>query len=390
MSFSRLSKPYDSHIYQASKSRLLDIDDLFKVLLYLLLMKRTVLTPEQRAGKKVQDQYDALQDFYPGKATFFSDQSFADLLNYDEYLQLTYKIMHDVDKIVHDLYQQTATDYILFICKICDLFGVPPEVLRIHPETTIVSKVAELLVYLRNLSQTFNSWTIQCLPQQTLQNMKQYRKLLQFLERVVTDRTFALHNEDYNDLQILLNKSIQDPIDLSTFFSTLEEPSTDRYILTWIHTVMYEMVDDISIEDCLKPIPANFQKKIVKLWKIVHEKLSSEEALSEQLLVFLVNVLPSLVKTKYFLIDCDLFASVGNLVEKLLGTLTEGQYSDFRCGKNEKMSMFLPEDFTAFSSCLLKAIGNLYDDLHDVKNLQDDLDVTLESLIAVHPEKRNE
>jgi len=77
-------------------------------------------------------------------------------------------------------------------------------------------------------------------------------------------------------------------------------------------------------------------------------------------------------------------------VEKLLGTLTEGHYSDFRCGKNEKMSMFLPEDFTAFSSCLLKAIGNLYDDLHDVKNLQDDLDVTLESLIAVHPEKRNE
>lgn len=391
---SGLSPPDDIHIYRTQKRRLwtLDIDDLLKVLLYTIMLKKADLTPEQNAGKEVQDEYDALPDELPKKATFFWDQPVKNLSDHAEYLQLTYKIMYQVDEDVRSLYQQLSSDYLLFICKICELFGVPPDVLEVQPKTTILSKVADLLQYLHHRSQTFNIWTISCLPQQTLQNMKQYRRLLQFLERVVSDRTFALCEENYRHLQIIV-KSLENPIDLSTFFSILEGPSTDRYILTWMNTVMSEMVDVIRIEDCLEQIPKKFQKKIVKLWTIVHKKLSAvsaEEALSEQLLVFLVNVLPSLVKTKYFMIDCDLFASVRELVTNLLGTLTEEQYSDFRCGKNEKMSVFLPEDFTSFSSCLLKAIGKRYDDLHDVKNLQDDSDVTLESLIAVHSEKKNE
>ena len=125
----------------------------------------------------------------------------------------------------------------------------------------------------------------------------------------------------------------------------------------------------------------------MKLWTIVHKKLSAEESISEEILVFLSNVLPFLIKTKYFLIDSDLFVSVRDLVKQRLGTLMEEQYASLRCGK-----LFFPEDFDAFKNCLLKAVSIIYKDLHDVRNLQDDPDATLESLIAVHPEEseRNE
>ncbi len=154
-------------------------------------------------------------------------------------------MMRQANKIVSALFDQSK-GYLPFICKICELFGVPTEVLEIQPETTTVSKVAELLQYLRNRSQTFNDWTIGCVCEETLQNMKQYRRLLEFLHRNVTDRTFALGEKEYNELQSLL-ESLEDPIDLSTFFSTLEGPHTEKFMFIWIGSVMLtrEMIDAI-------------------------------------------------------------------------------------------------------------------------------------------------
>ena len=65
--------PDNIHIYQTQKPRSLklDIDDLVKVLLYTIMLKKADLTSNQSAGKNVQDEYDALPDEHPQKATFF-------------------------------------------------------------------------------------------------------------------------------------------------------------------------------------------------------------------------------------------------------------------------------------------------------------------------------
>jgi hypothetical protein len=252
----------------------------------------------------------------------------------------------------------------------------------------------ELLQYLRHRSQTFNDWTIGCVPCKTLRNMKQYRRLLQFLERVVTDRTFALGEEDYNELKSLL-ELLKDPIDLSTFFSTLEGPHTEKFMIIWIESLMVlnEMFDAIWIEDWhiqiadLDGVSTRLQKKLVKLWKFVHRRLSAEESMSENLLVFLCNILPHLIKTKYFLLDEDLFHSVKELVKKHLETLTEDWYSSLYRSQIEKVSLFFPEDFRVFSICLLSAVSHRHSDLYDVKNLKDDPDATLESLCMTAQQK---
>jgi hypothetical protein len=302
-------------------------------------------------------------------------------------------MMREANKIVSALFDQSK-GYLPFICKVCELLGVPPEVLETQTETTIVSKVADLLQYLRHRSQTFNDWTIGCVPCKTLRNMKQYRRLLQFLERVVTDRAFALGDEAYNELQSLL-ESLEDPINLSTFFSTLEGPHTEKFMIIWIESLMVlnEMFDAIWIEDWhiqiadLVGVSTRLQKKLVKLWKFVHRRLSAEESMSENLLVFLCNVLPHLIKTKYFLLDEDLFNSVSDLVKKHLETLTEDWYSSLYRSQIEKVSLFFPEDFRVFLICLLSAVSHRHSDLHDVKNLQDDPDATLESLCMTAQQK---
>jgi hypothetical protein len=302
-------------------------------------------------------------------------------------------MMREANKIVSALFDQSK-GYLPFICKVCELLGVPPEVLEIQTETTIVSKVVELLQYLRHRSRTFNDWTISCIPSETLQNMKQYRRLLRFLQRVVTDRTFALDEEAYNELQSLL-ESLEDPINLSTFFSTLEGPHTEKFMFTWIESLMVlnEMFDAIWIEDWhiqiadLDVVSTRLQKKLVKLWKFVHRRLSAEESMSENLLVFLCNVLPHLIKTKYFLLDEDLFHSVKELVKKHLETLTEDWYSSLYRSQIEKVSLFFPKDFQDFSIGLFRAVTCLHPDLHDVKNLQDDPDATLEKLCMTAQQK---
>ena len=379
--------PHDSAIFKSPKSKqhTLDLTDLTRVMLYTMFYKTAVLTPQENDGEEVMNTYNKLPDGIQ-KATFFWDLPVRYAPCYDAYLQRTYQMMCAANHAVSGLFDQ-GKGYLPFICKVCELLGVPPEVLEIQPETTIVSKVAELLQFLRHRSQTFNSWTISCIPSETLQNMKQYRRLLQFLQRVVTDRTFALGEDEYQKLQSLL-ELLKDLIDLSTFFSTLEGPHTDKYVFTWIESliVLRKVIDAIWIEDChtrfadLDQISDKLHKKIVKLWKFVHTRLSAEESMSEYLLVFLCNVLPHLIKTKYFLLDEDLFYSVKNLVKRHIKTLTNEQYSILRFGQNENVSLFFPQDFQAFSICLFKAVSCLHPDLHDVKNLQDDPDATLESL----------
>jgi hypothetical protein len=386
--------PPCSKIFELPKSKwtTLDLTNLVKVMLYAMFYKTAVWTPEEMIGKKMQNAYDKLP-VKPKKATFFGDQPVRNAPFYEAYLCRTYQMMRQANEIVSGLVHQKG-GYLPFICKICELFGVPPEVLEIKTETTTVSKVVELLQYLRHRSQTFNDWTIACLCEETLKNMKQYRRLLRFLQRVVTDRTFVLDEEEYEEFLTYL-ALLEEPIDISTFFSSLEGPHTERFMFTWIESLMVlnEMFDAIWIEDWhiqianLDEVSTRLQKKLVKLWKFVHRRLSAEESMSENLLVFLCNVLPHLIKTKYFLLDEDLFYSVKQLVISHLETLTNEQYSILRCGKNENVSLFFPEDFQAFSIGLFRAVSCLHPDLHDVKNLQDDPDATLESLCMTAQQK---
>ena len=386
--------PRDSEIFKLPKSiwHTLDLTDLVRVMFYAMLYKTAEWTPEERIGKEMQDDHDALPRG-PEKANFFWHQPVGNASYYGAYLQRTYEMMRKANEIVSGLFDQSK-GYLPFICKICELFGVPPKVLEIQTETTIVSKVAELLQYLRHRSQTFNDWTIACIPSETLRNMKQYRRLLQFLERVVTDRTFALGEKEYKELKSLLG-SLEDPIDLSTFFSTLEDPHSEKFMFIWIESLMVlrEMFDAIWIEDWhnqiadLDKVSTKIQKILVKLWKFVHRRLSAEESMSENLLVFLCNVLPHLIKTKYFLLDEDLFHSVKELVKKHLETLTKDWYSSLYRSQIAKVSPLFPEDFQTFSICLLSAVSHLHSDLHDVKNLQDDPDAKLESLCMTKQQK---
>jgi hypothetical protein len=362
----------------------LSVPNLMKVMIYTIMLKSSKLTSEQRAGKELQDRHDELPES-PEKRTFFWDMSLVDLQYYTAYMKLTHELMDKVDSVVLGLYDQEG-EYLPFICKICELLGVPPEVLAIHSKTTTVSKVAELLQYLRHLSQTFDEWATPLQPEQTLQKLKQYRRLLEFLYRIVTDKTYVLGDNGYEELESRIS-SLE--IDLSTFFSTLEGPNTDRYIFRWIESVMLsrEMGDALWLEvwhtrpNNLDEVSDKLQKKLVKLWTIVFTRISDEKVSFEDSLVFLANVLPHLIRTKHFLEDRELNE---NLVKALLihtiPTVESPQdvYAEVLAKHPETFKIF-PRTFTKFRSILTMTIY-LWKDLKDVKALQEDPTATFETL----------
>jgi len=376
--------PYDSKIFGNKKREWneLFLPDLLKVMLYAMFYKTAVWTEGEKIGKVMQEQHDALPDWEPKKNTFFWDQPVGNASYYGAYLQRTYEMRHKANQIVRELFDQKGV-YLPFICKICELLGVPPEVLAIHSKTTTVSKVAELLQYLRHLSQTFDEWATPLQPEETLQCLKQYRKLLQFLQRIVDDRTYVLGNEEYNELKSHL-------ADLATFFSTLEGPNTDRYNLIWIQSIMLsgKMRDALWIQDWhtepthLDEVSDKLQKKLVKLWTIVIKKITDlcEKDLFEDSLVFLANVLPHLIRTKYFLEDRELKENLSKALVGIIPNVESPQdvYAEILAKHPETLKMF-PSTFTIFRSILTAPI-HVWENLRDVKVLQEKPTTTLATL----------
>jgi hypothetical protein len=299
--------------------------------------------------------------------------------------------MDDANSVVSDLFKQEG-GYLPFICKICELFGVPPEVLAIQSGTTTVSKVAELLQYLRHRSETFDDWTCVCRSEETLQSLKDYRRLLQFLQRIVTDRTFALCEEECQELQLSL--------------SSLEGPHTDRFILAWIHSEMLsrDMIDALWIDDWktqgsdLDQVSDKLQRKLVKIWKCIHSNILKKKDSLQELLVFLANVLPFLIKTKHFLIDEELKKSVStnflrlsiwiNMKAIKAESTAEIVYQEMIGSRPEIFKIF-PDTFEKFREIFPMTVycwdGKF---LYDVKAHQNDPNATLESLYKVFLEQR--
>ena len=369
---------------QRRKWDTLSVPKLVKAMIYVIMLKSSKLTPEQCAGKKLQDRHDELPESSE-KRIFFWDMSFECSQYHTAYIQLTDKIMDEADLVVLGLHDQEG-GYLPFICKICELLGVPPEVLAIHSKTTTVSKVAELLQHLRHLSQTFDEWATPLQPEKTLQELKQYRRLCEFLQRIVTDKTYVLGDEGYDELKSHL-------ADLSTFFSTLEGPNTQKYILIWIESVMLsrEMGDALWIEDWhtspnhLDKVSDKLQKKLIKLWTIVlkkiSDKISDEKVSFEDSLVFLANVLPHLIRTKYFLEDRELKDNLSRALLRriiLLVKSPQDVYAEILAKHPETLKMF-PELYRKFRSILTAPI-HVWENLRDVKVLQEKPTTTLETL----------
>lgn len=367
-----LLPPHGSKIFSTTKDKRNKLcpPDLLKVMLYTMFYKTAEWTPEEEAGKQIQEQHDALPNWEPKKNTFFWDQPVGNALYYGAYLQRTYQMMHDANEIVRGLFDQDG-GYLPFICKICELFGVPPEVLEIQPETTTVSKVVELLQYLRHLSQTFDECDT------PFQELKQYRRLLEFLHRIVTDKTYVLGDEGYEELKSHISS-------LETFFSTLEGPNTGRYIFRWIKSVM--LSEELRIEDWhtrpvhLDEVSDKLQRKLVKLWTIVLTRISDEKVSFEDSLVFLANVLPHLIRTKHFLEDRELKENLSKALVGIIPNVESPQdvYAEILARHPETFKMF-PRLFTKFRSILAMTI-HLWKNLRDVKALQENSTATLECL----------
>ena len=380
--------PYDSKIFGMPKGEWnkLFLPDLIKVMLYAMFHKTAEWTPDEKIGKKIHEKHNALPDWDPKKRTFFWDQPVGNAHYSQAYQQRTYEMMHKANEIVRGLFDQNK-GYLPFICKICELLEVPPELLAIQPDTTEVSKVAELLQYLQHRSRTFEEWTYGCQAEEALQCLKQYRRLLQFLQRIVDDRTYVLCDEEYKELQSYLS-SLGNSIDLATFFSTLEGPNTDRYILKWIQCIMLsrEMRDALWIEDWhtkpthLESVFGKLQRKLVKLWTIVLTRISDETDLFEDLLIFLANVLPHLIKTKHFLDDVNLKDDLFRALVGIIPNVESPQdvYAEILAKHPETFKMF-PRLFTKFRSILMMTVF-CSKNLNDVKTLQEDPDATLEIL----------
>lgn len=386
--------PFDLEIFSRRKDKRneLFLDDLLRVMLYTMFYKTAEWTKGEKIGKAMQEQHDALEDCDKRKPLFFWDhQPVGNAPYYGAYLQRTYRMMHQANQIVSELFDQEG-GYIPFICEICKLFGVPPEVLAIQVGTTTESKVAELLQHLRHLSQTFDEWATLLQPEQTLQEMKQYRRLCEFLQRIVTDKTYVLGDEGYEALQSDLS-SLGNSIDLATFFSTLEGPNTDRYILRWIDSVMLsrEMGDALWIQDWhtkpnhLVEVSDKLQKQLEKVWTIVLTRISDlcEKNLFEDSLVFLANVLTHLIRTKYFLEDRELKENLSRALVGMIPNVESPQspqdvYAEILARYPETLKMF-PRTFTIFRSILTAPI-HVWENLRDVKALQENPTATLETL----------
>ena len=374
--------PFDSEIFSRRKGKRNDLClvDLLKVILYAMFYKTAAWTDGEKIGKAMQEQHDALENCDERKPFFFWHQPVGNAPYYGAYLQRTYQMMHQANQIVSELFDQKRM-YLPFICEICKLLGVPPEVLAIQVGTTTESKVAELLQYLRHLSRTFDEWATPLQPEQTLQKLKQYRRLCEFLQRIVTDKTYVLGDEGYDELQSHL-------ADLATFFSTLEGPNTQKYILIWIQCIMLsrEMGDALWIEDShtkpnhLDEVSDKLQKQLKKVWRIVLTRISDKEVSFEDSLVFLANVLAHLIRTKYFLEDRELKENLSRALVGMIPNVESPQdvYAKILAKHPETLKIF-PRTFTKFRSILTAPI-HVWINLRDVKVLQGDPDATLETL----------
>jgi hypothetical protein len=381
---SSCSPPYNFEIFRMPKSEWcgLSVVDLLRVMLYTFFLKRTALTDDECDGRQLQRAHDELPESST-KRTFFWNMSLRGFQSHEAYTHLTYRLMTEANSVVTSLFKQEGV-YLPFICKICELFGVPPEVLAIQSGTTTVSKVAELWQYLRHRSETFDDWTCVCRSEETLQSLKDYRRLLQFLQRIVTDRTFALCEEECQELQLSL--------------SSLEGPHTDKFIFAWIHSVMLsgDMINALSIDDWqtrgghLVQVSDKLQGRIVKIWKHTLSKITEKKDSLKEMLVFLANVLPFLIKTKHFLIDEELKESVSTIFSQLIiwnpsstarksGVQIQVLYDEIIKSCPETFGMF-PETFEKFSCILLMTVSTVIEYLDDVKALQNNPNASLTEL----------
>jgi len=164
----------------------------------------------------------------------------------------------------------------------------------------------------------------------------------------------------------------------------------------WIESVMFsrEMFDAIWIEDWkndideLEQISDKFQKKLVKMWRFFHMKLTEKKGSLSDSLTFLANIVPILIKTKYFLNDDQLRTNVTRrLIDVIIliaseaiknGSTEETMYQAMIHSKPETFRIF-PETFEMFRH-ILTMTASPYDDLDDVKALQSDQDATLATL----------
>ena len=104
----RCHPPHGSEIFNSRKSEqhTLCLTNLTRVMLYAMFHKTAEWTPDEKIGKKIHDEYDALPDWDPKKRKFFWDQPVGNAHYSQAYQQRTYEMMHKANEIVRGLFNR--------------------------------------------------------------------------------------------------------------------------------------------------------------------------------------------------------------------------------------------------------------------------------------------
>jgi hypothetical protein len=247
------------------------------------------------------------------------------------------------------------------LLKILEIWGVPSEVWEMKSDSeTLISKIAVLLQYLKGMSDNFFELIRSSNSEANLGKMSHYVEISQFLTQVISHPGFVLSSEQLAELQDYINQTSASPIQLSEFVSQILSPDSDRFFIYWMNEVMIlqRMLDAIWIDyewqtnsRHLESLPEDLQILVSKIWTQAQKRLSVEEQSLEALLLFLNEVLPNLMKTKYFLEDEDILEAMRQVLSKLSAKfkeLPEAEYA--RILGNMSSSANLPLAYANFRS----------------------------------------
>jgi len=199
--------------------------------------------------------------------------------------------------------------------------------------------------------------------------MNHYVEIFQFLTQVISQPGFVLNSAQLAELQEYINHT-ENPIQLPKFVSQILSPDSDRFVIYWMteDMVLDRMFRAIWIDygwqtnsRDLESLPDDLQILVSKIWTQAQKRLSVEEQSLEALLLFLNEVLPNLMKTKYFLEDEDILEAVRQVLSKLsekFQELPEAEYA--RILGNMSPSVNLPPSLRKLPEFLVQALDTPY------------------------------
>jgi hypothetical protein len=341
---------------------------LLHALLLEHMLKTAKMTKSQRRGAEIEARRKALSGCF--LATFYSTLSSGDGRDLCDYEDLVRRIKDNVRAEIFRISSMPNSE-LMYLLKICEIWGVPSEVWEMKSDSeTLISKIAVLLQYLKGMSENFFEAISSSSSEERLAKIDHYIEISQFLTQVISYPGFVLSSEQLTELQDHINQTSASPIKLSEFVSQILSPDSDRFFIYWMNEVMGldRMFHAICIDygwqtnsRHLESLPEDLQILVSKIWTQAQKRLSVEEQSLEALLLFLNEVLPNLMKTKYFLEDEDILEAVRQVLSKLstkFQELPEAEYA--RILGNMSSSANLPPSLRELPEFLVQALDTPY------------------------------